>query len=127
MNTKIALAVLVIALLGPTACVAGESAEVYSEGNLKFTPAPEITICFCGSFFLSPAEGFKPFYLVSDEMDLVAWAGQDVRVAGRQFSAPCMGTLFQMCQFMWVREIGERGPTDTEPATWGAIKKLFEE
>jgi len=131
MNGKTAIAVLALALVfcvsGPTGSVAGEQAEVYSEGTLKFTPVPEVTVCFCGSFFLSPAEGYKPFYLVSDEIDLTAWAGQDVHVAGRQFAAPCHGTLLVMCQFMVVSEIGERTPADTAPSTWGAIKELFGE
>jgi hypothetical protein len=97
----------------------------YSRGDLKFEPSPDLTICFCGSYFLSAEKGFESFYLFSDTINISRYVGLKVNVSGRPFDTVCDGTLLRICHFLRVTDIVDLTPTGTDLSTWGKIKSLF--
>jgi hypothetical protein len=94
-------------------------------GVLQYTPPPEVTICFCGPFFV-PTEKGEVIYLTSDTIDLFEHVHEKISVTGTPFVTGCTGTLYQPCNFVRVTSLNLVSPTPTETTTWGAIKSLFE-
>jgi hypothetical protein len=95
-----------------------------SIGALEFTPPPEVSICFCGSYRLVPEKGYAEYYLAAEGIDLAPYIGRKIEVSGKPFLKPCSGTLYMDCPFLKVTNI-EAAPTPTEQSTWGAIKALY--
>ena len=95
------------------------------EGVLQYTAPPDLTICFCGPFFVV-TEKNERVYLASDEVDLSEHIHDKVSVTGKPYITACMGTLYQPCNFIRVASLELLSPTPTEPTTWGGIKSLFE-
>jgi hypothetical protein len=105
----------------------GPSADdpVVVHGILEFTPAPEVTICFCGSYFLASEKTRPGYYLVSDTIDLTPYIGESIQVTGRKFTSACTGTLLLPCDYLRVEKVIDPITTGAEPTTWGAVKSLY--
>jgi hypothetical protein len=93
-------------------------------GLLSYVPEPDVSICFCGSFRLSLEASLGECHLVSDSIDLGAFAGQRVLVYGRSFSALCTGTLARPCGYFDVRKIVPLTRTGTIAVDWGSLKMI---
>jgi hypothetical protein len=109
---------------GADACVA-DSVNILTEGLLTFTPKPEISICFCGSYYLEGEDGFKNYYLVNEEIDLELFVGKKVRVVGHPFSGICQGTLARPCDYLSVRDICGVSALGDSSSTWSHIKMFY--
>ncbi|UCF05009.1 MAG: hypothetical protein JSV33_13970 [bacterium] len=94
-------------------------------GNLRYFPPPEVTICFCGSYYLLGEEGFSSYYLVSDKHDLKLFIGKRVIVTGRKYTDICTGTLAIPCDYIKVESIIQDLSWDTEESSWGAVKSIY--
>jgi len=109
---------------GADTCAA-DSVKILTEGLLTFIPKPEISICFCGSYYLEGNDGSKGYYLVNEEIDLSPFVGKEVRVVGHPFSGICQGTLALPCDYLSVRYIcGVSALGDSSPS-WGLIKTFY--
>lgn len=100
--------------------------DITSIGVLQYTAPPDITICFCGSFFLHADKEYRAFYLYSSEIDLTKFVGKKVLVMGKPFKTPCQGTLYRLCSFLEVKEVEPVAPTPADTSTWGRIKSLYD-
>jgi hypothetical protein len=94
-------------------------------GHLKYFPPPEVTICFCGSYFLLGEEGFDSYYLTTDKYDLKLFVGKRVIVTGRKYTAICTGTLAHPCDYIQIESIQQDLSWDTEQSSWGAVKSIY--
>lgn len=94
-------------------------------GELSYTPPPEVSICFCGSYLLAGEPEPKAVYLVSESIDLSPYVGLRITVHGRSFTGLCSGTLARSCDFFAVEKVAAAVRADAEGATWGAIKSLY--
>jgi hypothetical protein len=94
-------------------------------GLLSYVPEPDVSICFCGSFRLGLEASLGECYLVSDSIDLDAFAGQRVLVYGRSFSGLCTGTLARPCSYFDVRKIVPFTRTGTIAVDWGSVKMIY--
>jgi hypothetical protein len=101
------------------------AAERTVEGILQYVPAPDVTICFCGSFFVT-TEKDEVIYLAAEGIDLLELVHKKVSVTGTPYVTGCIGTLYQPCTFVLVGSIKLVTPLPTERSTWGAIKSLFD-
>ena len=94
-------------------------------GLLSYAPKPDVSICFCGSFRLDTEAVPGECYLVSDSIDLSAFAGQRVLVYGKPFSGLCSGTLARPCGYFEVRKIVSLAGTGVAIASWGIVKTIY--
>jgi hypothetical protein len=94
-------------------------------GLLSYVPEPDVSICFCGSFRLNLDFSLVDCYLVSDSIDLGAFAGQRVLVYGRSFSGICTGTLARPCSYFDVRKIVPLTRAGTITVDWGSVKMIY--
>lgn len=117
-------ALLAAAALSAALPRAGAASETLA-GELRYTPAPEVSICFCGSYLLASESGTKDVYLVSEAIDLMPFAGRRVTVRGRSYTGLCDGTLALYCDFFAVEKIAVAASADADGSTWGAIKSLY--
>jgi hypothetical protein len=99
---------------------------VATQGVLAFIPPPDLTICYCGSYFLTAEKGYIDYYLYAPEIDLSKHIGKRIVVTGTPYTTVCTGTLYRVCKFLRVTGIDEFAPTPTEETTWGRVKGLFE-
>jgi hypothetical protein len=126
-----------LVLLLVTACclTAGHRAQAAPQGDdnrleqalgiLEYTSRPEISICFCGSFYLIGEKGVISNYLISDEIDLTQYIGKKVFVTGKPFTGVCEGTLALPCDYLLVEEIVLKSSTATADSDWGSIKLYY--
>ena len=99
---------------------------VIIEGVLLYFPPPDLTICFCGSYYLSNLDREqKSYYLLASGIDLTRFIGKEITVTGKPVVIPCTGTLLQNCDFLILEVIEENISTDDGEKTWGKIKALF--
>jgi hypothetical protein len=105
----------------------GETAQaVISEGVLVYFPPPDLTICFCGSYFLqNPNREQKSYYLLAPGLDLTRFIGKVISVTGKPVLIPCTGTLLQSCDFLVLEEVEENSSAEDEDSTWGKIKAVY--
>ena len=94
-------------------------------GLLSYVPEPDVSICFCGSYRLDPETLPKGYYLVSDTIDLGAYAGQRVLVYGKSFSGLCSGTLARPCGYFDVLKIVPFTLAGTAVVSWGLVKSIY--
>jgi len=95
-------------------------------GVLLYFPAPDLTICFCGSYYLSNLDREQTsYYLLASGIDLTRFIGKEIAVTGKPIVIPCTGTLLQNCDFLILEAIEENISTDEGERTWGKIKALF--
>jgi hypothetical protein len=94
-------------------------------GLLNYVPAPDVSICFCGSFPLSLESSLGECYLVSDSIDLWAFAGQRVLVYGKSFSGLCSGTVARPCGYFDVRKLVPLTRTGVAGVDWGFVKSIY--
>ncbi|MFA4948853.1 MAG: hypothetical protein WC674_10165, partial [Candidatus Krumholzibacteriia bacterium] len=64
-------------------------------------------------------------FLVSDSIDLDAFAGQRVLVYGKSFSDLCSGTLARPCSYFDVRKIVPFTSTGIAVVDWGFVKSIY--
>ena len=106
--------------------ISGTGETVTCEGVLVYFPPPDLTICFCGSYYLTNSNReAKSYYLLSSGMDLGLFIGKKITVTGKSVLIPCLGTLFQYCDFLILERIEENTATDGGDDTWGRIKALY--
>ena len=104
----------------------GTDQPVICEGVLLYFPPPDLTICFCGSYYLSNLDREQTsYYLLASGIDLTRFVGKEITVTGKPVVIPCMGTLLQNCDFLILEVIEENIFTDEGEKTWGKIKALF--
>ena len=100
--------------------------SVISEGVLLYFPPPDLTICFCGSYYLSNFDREqKSYYLLASGIDLTRFIGKEITVTGKPVVIPCTGTLLQNCDFLILEVIEENISTDDGENAWGKIKARF--
>ena len=110
--------------VSPGLSEAGQS--VISEGVLIYYPPPDLTICFCGSYFLSNSDRTQQsYYLLAPGLDLTRFIGKQISVTGKPALIPCTGTLLQNCDFLVLEEVEETTTADDEETTWGKIKAVY--
>jgi hypothetical protein len=132
MFKKLFVLSLIVAFCAPAAAERASAASQDDEnrlhqalGMLDYTARPEISICFCGSFYLEGEKGFKSYYLVSQEIDLAKYIGKKIFVTGRPFSGICEGTLALPCDFLFVESIVLQSNTATITCDWSIIKMSY--
>jgi hypothetical protein len=103
---------------------AGDGAETLV-GLLSYVPKSDVSICFCGSYRLDPEALPGEYYIVSDSIDLSAYAGQRVLVYGKSFSGLCSGTLARPCSYFDVRKIVPLARTGVAAIDWGILKSIY--
>jgi hypothetical protein len=103
---------------------AGHAADTVI-GVLSYQPAPNLAICFCGSFRLTVEGALKECYLLSDLIDLREFDGQRILVIGKSFSGFCSGTLERPCNFMDVEKVAVLSRTGVAGVDWGALKTIY--
>jgi hypothetical protein len=94
-------------------------------GSLSYIPEPDVSICFCGSFRLDLEPSLGEYYLVSDAIDLGAFAGRKVLVYGKSFSVICSGTVARPCSYFDVRKIVPFARTGVVDVDWGILKSIY--
>jgi hypothetical protein len=127
MKRSLLIAFLLSVMIVPRA-TGGSGADDGAEmliGSLSYVPRPDISICFCGSFRLDLEASPGECYLVSDSIDLGAFAGQRVLVCGKSFSGICSGTLALPCSYFDVRKIVPFARAGTLSVDWGSLKTIY--
>jgi len=110
---------------GATDLCGADDGDTTLVGLLGYVPAPDVSICFCGSFPLSLESSLGECYLVSDSIDLHAFAGQRVLVYGKSFSGLCSGTVARPCSYFDVRKIVPFTRTGVAAIDWGMLKAIY--
>jgi hypothetical protein len=108
---------------GADPSAADEGVETLA-GTLSYVSEPDVSLCFCGSFRLSVEASLGECYLVSDAIDLGAYAGQRVLVYGKSFSGLCSGTVARPCSYFDVRKIVPFTRTEVVAVDWGFVKSI---
>jgi len=128
MRWFVAAAVILSIAAGPISAGAAELAGGETEpvlGVLGFIPQPDISICFCGSYFLATGSSSKDCYLVSNSIDFAEFVGRRILVYGKSFSGICQGTLARPCAFYDVEKIVALSSTGAADVDWGSIKMIY--
>jgi len=102
-----------------------EQASETMVGLLTYTPAPDLSICFCGSFALAVEGSIHVRYLLTDAIDLREYDGDRVLVTGKAFSGFCAGTLEHPCSFVDVEKVIVLSRMGVSTVDWGALKMIY--
>jgi hypothetical protein len=94
-------------------------------GVLSYIPAPDMSICFCGSFPLAVEGTGQVCYLLTEGIDLREFDGDRVLVLGKIFSGFCAGTIERPCSFVDVEKVVVLSRTGVTGIDWGALKMIY--
>ena len=118
-----------LAVLAVVSCgTAPAHAERESEsvvGVLKYIPAPDLALCFCGSFLLDVEGVPQDCYLLTDVIDLRELDGDRILVFGKAFAGFCAGTIVRPCSFVDVEKVVVLSRTSVTGVDWGTLKMIY--
>jgi hypothetical protein len=118
-----------LAVLAVVSCgTAPAHAERESEsvvGVLTYIPAPDLALCFCGSFLLDVEGVSQDCYLLTDVIDLREFDGERILVFGKAFSGFCAGTIERPCSFVDVEKVVVPSRTGVTGVDWGTLKMIY--
>jgi len=118
-----------LAVLAAVSCATAPAhAERESEsivGVLKYIPAPDLALCFCGSFLLDVEGVPQDCYLLTEGIDLRELDGERILVFGKAFSGFCAGTIVRPCSFVDVEKVVVLSRTGVTGVDWGTFKMIY--
>ena len=107
-----------------TLILEGDDTLRLSIGCLQFIEKPDISLCFCGEYYLSADEPWKNFYLQADSIDFTPYIDKEILVVGRPFVRICEGTLARPCDYMDVHELSVVTEAGSIEVSWGLLKMI---
>jgi hypothetical protein len=122
---SIAFITVLAVVLSDAAPFASEQASRMIIGVLSYTPAPDMAVCFCGSFLLTADDARSERYLFSDAIDLREYDGLKILVTGKAFTTFCSGTLERPCSCIDVEKVIVFSRVGVEGVDWGAVKMIY--